>query len=265
MYATLRVAIDGGVATLVLDRPERMNALDLVLRAELMDAVNRVQRDRTVRAVVLTGAGGNFCSGGDVRTMDYGEATAQSRRQRMLDLHPLVTSLLQLDQPLIAAVPGIAFGAGCGLALTADFILAAPTTRFSLSFARVGLAPDFGAAYTLPRIVGLQRAKELIFSAREFGADEARELGIVYEIHPDDALLPRAQQLAASFVGASGTALGIAKRALNVSLHTDLPTMLMLEADGQGIAFSTDYHKEAVRRFLAKQPAQFEWPAKQER
>ena len=129
-------------------------------------------------------------------------------------MHPLVTALLQLDRPLIAAVPGVAFGAGCGLALTADFVLATPATRFCLSFGRVGLMPDFASAYTLPRIVGLQQAKELIFSGREFGAEEARRLGIVYEIHHADRLMDRARALAASFGGASATALSLAKRAL---------------------------------------------------
>lgn len=262
-YQALNCSIDDGVATIVLNRPKRMNALDLVLRAELADALFEIQRDPAVRALILTGAGGNFCSGGDISTMG-GDATASARRQRMLDLHPLVAALLQLDRPLIVAVPGVAFGAGCGMALAGDFILATPGTRFCLSFARVGLVPDFGSAYTLPRIVGLQRAKELIFSAREFGAEEARRLGIVYEIHAADVLMARARELAASFNGASATALGIAKRALNASLHSDLQTMLMHEADGQGIAFSTDYHQEAVQRFQAKQPPQFMWPAKRE-
>lgn len=261
MYQTLKYSVDSHVATVMLDRPQQLNAIDMTLRAELADAVFRIQRDADVRAVVLTSTGKHFCSGGDIASMN-GPATAAERRQRIIDLHPMVSALMTLDRPVIAAVPGVAFGAGCGLALTADFILATPQTRFCLSFNKVGLAPDFGCAYSLPRMVGLQKAKELIFSAREFDAMEAEELGIVYEIVAPDDLLGRANELARSFTEASPIALSIAKRALNVSMHTDLNTMLTLEADGQAVAFSTEWHRDAVDRFASKQKSRFTWPAK---
>ena len=129
-----------------------------------------------------------------------------------------------------------------------------------MAFARIGLIPDYGALYTLPRIVGIARAREIMYSAREIGAAEARELGIVLEIAEEGALLARARELARSLAGASPVALSLTKSALNSSLASDLSTMLDIEAAGQGIAGVSDYAKESFRRFAAKEPAQFIWP-----
>jgi 2-(1,2-epoxy-1,2-dihydrophenyl)acetyl-CoA isomerase len=181
----------------------------------------------------------------------------------MKQAHAWLAPLLMLDRPVVAAVDGPAFGAGFSLALAADFIVASPQARFCLSFMRVGLVPDFGAFYTLPRIVGVQRAKELMLSARELAADEAKALGIVFEIVPADGLLQRAQALAASFVHASPMAVSLVKRALAVA-PADLHTMLELEADAQALCFGSAPHQTAVARFLDKQPAPFQWPTKQE-
>jgi enoyl-CoA hydratase/carnithine racemase len=178
----------------------------------------------------------------------------------MMDLHLWVEELLTLDRPVIAAVDGVAYGAGFSLALAADFILASPRARFCCSFMRMGLVPDCGLFYTLPRVVGLQRAKELVFSAREIGADEAKQMGIVFEIQPEDRLGERARQIALSFNQASPTALSIAKRALNASLNSDLGTMLEMEASGQGVVRAGEYHRDATARFLDKQPLLFQWP-----
>jgi len=160
---------------------------------------------------------------------------------------------------VVAAVDGPAFGAGFSLALAADFIVASPRARFCLSFMRLGLVPDFGAFHTLPRIVGVQRAKELMLSARELSADEAKALGIVFELVPEDQVLCRAQALAASFVQASPMAVSLVKRALGAA-PTDLHTMLEMEADAQALCFGSAPHKVAVARFLDKQPALFQWP-----
>src|SRR5436309_11945858 len=149
---------------------------------------------------------------------------------------------------------------GFAFALAADFVLATPRARFCLPFLRIGLIPDAGILYTLPRAVGLQRAKELAFSTREIGAEEAKQLGIVFEIVAEDRLAERARQLALSFTQASPTSVSLTKRALNASLHSDLSTMLDLEATGQGVARNTEYHREAIGRFLDKQPARFQWP-----
>jgi 2-(1,2-epoxy-1,2-dihydrophenyl)acetyl-CoA isomerase len=252
-------SVSDGIATLTLNRPQQRNALDGVMRNEIAEVVSAVRRDRGIQVLIIAGAGGAFCAGGDLRSMDTG-GNAEIARTRMTDLYLCVEELLTLDRPVIAAVDGPAFGAGFGLALAADLILATPRARFCLSFLRLGVIPDFGVSYTLPRMVGVQRAKELAFSTREIDAEEARQMGIVFEIQPEELLVERARQLAHSFTQASPTALSLIKRAMNASLGSDLSTMLEMEATGQGLARSTDYHRDATMRFLNKQPLLFQWP-----
>jgi 2-(1,2-epoxy-1,2-dihydrophenyl)acetyl-CoA isomerase len=260
LFQTISYAVEDGVATLTLNRPAQKNALDLVMRSEIAEVMSAIRRDRGIQALMLAGAGGSFCAGGDIRTMQTGDGSAESGRNRMMDVHLWMEELLTLDRPVIAAVDGVAYGAGFSLALAADFILASPRARFCCSFMRMGLVPDCGMFYTLPRVVGLQRAKELVFSAREIGAEEAKQMGIVFEIQPEDRLGERARQLALSFNQASPTALSIAKRALNASPTSDLRTMLEMEASGQGVVRTSDYHREATARFLNKQAPLFQWP-----
>lgn len=255
----VRYELAGGVATLTLNRPARKNALDELMRDELAQCVRDIDRDRSVRAVVLTGAGGAFCAGGDLRAIQAAALDNEGWRWRMKQAHAWLAPLLMLDRPVVAAVDGPAYGAGFSLALAADFIVASPRARFCLSFMRVGLVPDFGAFYTLPRIVGVQRAKELMLSARELPADEAKALGIVFEIVPAERLLQRAQALAASFVHASPMAVSLVKHAL-AAAPADLHTMLELEASAQALCFGSTPHQTAVARFLDKQPALFQWP-----
>ena len=261
--AVLYNVVDG-VATVTLNRPANKNALGEDMRTGLAQCIDRIERDRAVRAVVLTGSGGAFCAGGDLRGMRSAELDNEGWRERMKNAHAWFVRLLSLDRAVVAAVDGPAFGAGFSLALAADFIVASPRARFCLSFMRLGLVPDFGALHTLPRIVGVQRAKELMLSAREVPADEAKALGIVLELAPPDQLLQRAQALAASFVNASPLAVSLVKRALAAG-PTDLHTMLELEADAQALCFGSAAHKAAVARFLDKQPALFQWPTRQER
>lgn len=262
MYNTLELSIAESVATIVLNRPRQRNAMDMIMRQELLQAVQQVARDLEVQAVVLTGAGGHFCAGGDIKTMGQ-IASAEKGRQRMMDLQPLVLALLQLDKPLIAAVEGVALGAGFGLALTADFVVAGDTARFCCSFARVGLVPDFATAFTLPRILGLQRAKALVFSARELTAAEALQQGLVAEVCHAGKAQMQARKLALLLVNGSPTAFSLTKRMLMASFQNDVGAMLGIEADAQGIAYTSEYHKAAVQRFLAKEAPRFRWPARE--
>lgn len=257
---TIRYEVEDGVATLTMNRPAQKNALDMVMRAEIAEVIAAARRDRGIHSLILTGAGGAFCAGGDIRGMRDGEPSAEEGRNRMLDLHLWVEELISFDRPVIAAVDGPAFGAGFGLALAADFVLATPRARFCLSFLKLGLIPDCGVFYTLPRIVGVQRAKELAFSAREIDAAEAKQLGIVSEIHEPEALAERARRIALSFNHASLTALSITKRAFNASLNTGLGALLEMEAAGQGVARSAQYHRNAAAAFLNKEPPPFSWP-----
>ncbi|MEB0032875.1 enoyl-CoA hydratase/isomerase family protein [Undibacterium sp. RTI2.1] len=251
--------VDDGIATLTLNRPSQKNALDMTMRNEIADVMSAIRHDRHIKSLIITGAGGAFCSGGDIRTMDA-DGTAEDGRGRMAELHLWLEELITLDRPVIAAVDGAAYGAGFGLALAADFIIATPRARFCLAFLRLGLIPDCGVFYTLPRIVGLQRAKELAFSAREITAEEAKKMGIVFEIQPEEKLAERAHEMAHSFTQGSQTAISLTKRAMNASLGSNLTTMLEMEATGQGLARSTSYHRDAVKRFLSKQALAFKWP-----
>jgi len=259
-YQTIILDIAEGIATLTLNRPERKNALDLSIRDEISDAVAKLRSDDAVRALILTGAGGDFCAGGDIRGMASVELSAEAGRQRMRDIHAWLRDLMELDRPVICAVDGAAYGAGFGLALVADFIIATPRARFCASFQRMGLVADSGLFYTLPRVVGLQRAKELLLSARELDAATAQDWGIVSEIVSAETLSGRARAIAGCFVNASGVAVALTKAALGRAFESDLASMLEVEASLQGIAFSTPYHRAAVRRFLDKQPLLFQWP-----
>jgi 2-(1,2-epoxy-1,2-dihydrophenyl)acetyl-CoA isomerase len=259
----LNLQVEAGVATLTMSRPEARNALSSDMKAAFEATVPQLAADPAVRAVVLTGAGGAFCAGGDLRGMmaSRGQLDVAGWRDRMTSLHPWVRALIELDKPLIAAVDGAAYGAGFSLALMADFVIASPRARFCMSFMKVGLVPDCAAMYTLPRVVGVQRARELVLSAREVGADEALKLGIAMELVPTDGLLARAQALAHSFTGASALAVSLIKRELGMSLATDLQTTLAAEGDHQALCFQSAYHGQAVQAFLDKQPAAFQFPA----
>lgn len=254
----------GATLLVTLNRPERRNALDLPLRQALAEAVFAARDDAEVKAVVMTGAGGAFCAGGDLAALSSQARPVFGDRERIRRLHPWFRELVHLERPVIAAVDGPAFGAGFNLALAADFILGTPRARFCAVFGRIGLVPDLGGFFLLPRIVGLQRAKELVFSAREVDADEALRLGILHSIHPADRLLDEALALAARFHGASTEALGIAKSVLNRSFNLDYDTLAELEASAQALALRTEYHRDAVARFLGKKPLAFKWPAGKE-
>ena len=261
MLETIQYVVKDGVGTLTLNRPQRKNAIDAVMREELRQVIAAMPGQRDLRALIITGAGATFCAGGDISVMGAGTLSPEDGRHRMRhDYLSWIETLLRLEIPVISAVEGAAYGAGFSLALTADIVLAAPSSRFCLSFMKLGLIPDCAAFYTLPRVVGLQRAKELAFLARELSAQEAKDLGIVLEVLPEGRVLERAQQMANCFAQAAPAALAMTKRALNASLNSSLEVMMDIEADGQAVARTSQWHTDAVQRFLNKQPSAFKWP-----
>jgi 2-(1,2-epoxy-1,2-dihydrophenyl)acetyl-CoA isomerase len=255
---------DGALAIVTLNRPAAKNAIDVETTERLTTILRALRSDDEVRAVVLTGAGGDFCAGGDVKGMgEGGSRSVEQRRAGMSRYRELALALAGLDKPLIAAIDGVGFGAGLSIALYADLLLVSTRARMAMVFHRIGLVPDVGAWFNLPRIVGLQRAKELIYSAREFDCEEAVRMGLALESHAPEALLPRAVALGRSFEGGSPTAFSLSKQALQASLQSDFATMLEMEASAQAIAGSSAYFRESVRRFAAREPAQFRWPVKE--
>ena len=260
--SVIRFDVANQVATITLDSPGNRNALGTAMREELAAALKTVRTDPNIQAMVLTGAGGHFSAGGDIKGMAANQSMDSAGwRSRMQELHVYLHDLLTMDKPIISAVDGYAYGAGFSMAITADFVLATPRAKFCMSFLRIGLVPDVGALHTLPRIVGVQRAKEIMLSAREVGAAEALSLGIVMELHEPDALLARAQAMAESFVHASPTAVSLIKRTLAASHGGDLAATLDTEANIQALAGTAAEHRSAVQRFIGKEPTLFQWPA----
>lgn len=258
-YETLFYEKRNGVAIVTLSRPAARNALDEVMRRELPAMIAEIRDDAGVSALVLTGAGGSFCSGGDLRAMSARPRTAWESRQRIHALHDWLPGLVNLEKPVIAAVDGPAFGGGFSLALAADIVLASDRARFCMVFGRIGLVPDMAAMYLLPRIVGLQRAKELVFSARAIDAPEAQRLGIVMAIHPPETLLEAAIGIASRFEAASPLALGLSKNILNQSFQLDQHALAEMESYAQSLCMDSDYHRQAVAAFLGGQSATFDW------
>ena len=258
---TLLLNIDEGVATITLNRPAQKNALNPTMRTELISVIDRVRRDESVRVLVLTGAGQDFCSGGDIRTMTPNDNSAQASRARISATHEWLEPLITMERPVVVALDGVAYGGGFGLALAGDVRLATVRARLCCSFLRVGLVPDCGVLYTLPRIVGSARAKALLFSTEELSGTEAKNMGLVHEICEPDTLQARAQAIARALAAASPLALGMTKRGLDMSLSTGLRGILEYEATAQGLAMNSEGHRDAVQRFISKQkPAYTGWP-----
>lgn len=260
-YNEIIFDVDDDVATLTFNRPEALNALAPGMVEEfgaaLADIKARAGKD--IKALVLAGAGRAFCAGGDVKAMNARERSAEQMRAHLRASHHRMVDLMNLEVPVVSLVHGPAAGAGANIALAADFVLATPKAMFMQAFGRIGLVPDWGGFYVLPRLVGLQKAKELVFTARRVGAEEAKQLGLVYDIIGEGGALENAQAFARRFTHASTTAIGVAKNILNQSFNLDLHTLLELEASGQGACATSEYHRAAVKRFAEKQPAMFDW------
>ncbi|UOA17209.1 enoyl-CoA hydratase/isomerase family protein [Sulfitobacter dubius] len=256
---TLRYDVYGQTAVITFARPDVRHALDILMREEIAALLPRIRADRNLRALIITGDGGAFCAGGDLKALCEEERPVELNRERIAMLHTWFTELSNLELPVIAAVDGPAYGAGLNLALAADFILASDRARFCAVFGRIGLVPDLGGFFLLPRIVGLARAKELIMTARSVGAEEARDLGMVLEIHAPEALMDAAMTLARRFDHGSRLATGMSKAILNQSLHSDQRALADMEAMAQTLCLASDYHKTAVQRFLDKKPLEFDW------
>ena len=255
--STLDIAIDGPVAVIALNRPEMRNAVNEILRTELVAALARVAGDDAIRALVITGNGPAFCAGGDIAAMQQNLNAAAGelafngwRHQRRL--HEAVGALHRLTKPTIAAVNGPAVGLGCDLALCCDFIVAAERASFAMSFILRGLVPDGGGLYFLPRRVGLARAKELIFTGRRVEAQEALAVGMVDRVTSSATLLAEARAWAAELSQGSIAALALAKEILNKTFELGDEEVFALGRQAQAICYSTDEHREAVTAFLVK-------------
>lgn len=241
-----------GVARLRLDGEKTLNALDDGVKDQLLAALARIAGDTSVRAVLLTGTGRAFSAGGDVKAM--GERTGPQTMAVLAKGRQIIEGLVALDKPVVAAVNGIASGAGFNLALACDIVLAAEKAWFQQSFVKMGLIPDMGGTYFLAQQVGLYRAKEILLSARRISSAEAAQLGLVAHVHPDDELEERSVEYCAGLARGATQALAVTKSLTNRAVEGSLQAALDRESLGQAVVSGTGDHRRAVRAFQAKQP-----------
>jgi 2-(1,2-epoxy-1,2-dihydrophenyl)acetyl-CoA isomerase len=253
-FDAIRYELADGVATITLNRPESLNALNAVMRRELLEAVKAVRRDEGVRALIITGAGRGFCSGADLRG---GSDEREFRRVLLAQYNPLISALRDLPKPIVAAVNGVAAGAGVSLALAADLIVAAAEARFILAFVRIGLVADSGATRALVRALGRHRAARLIFTGDPLSAADAAEAGLLAEVVPGDQLQEAARGLATRLAAGPTKAIGYAKRLINAAEDATLAESLATEAALQELAGRTEDHAEGVAAFGGKREPRF--------
>ena len=265
----VRYSVDGAVVTVTLDRPAAMNALDTATKQALLAALRKAADDTAVRAVVLTGSGRAFCVGQDLREhaslLAAASAAAASGRGGGFQLddtvrdhyNPIVTLISTMAKPVVAAVNGVAAGAGAAFAFACDVRLVAASAGFNLAFAGIGLSSDSGSSWNLPRLVGLARAKELLLFPRTVGADEALTLGLATKVVPDDELPAAAAGLAARLAAGPTMAYAAIREALAFSQTHDLEQSLAHEAELMGRTGRSADHAAAVQSFLAKEPPTF--------
>ncbi len=259
MSEILLQSIENGVATLTMNRPQALNALTMAMLDDLSSAMTRLNTDRSVGAIILTGSGRGFCSGGDVKGMDSRtiESTLEERTQALRQRMEVSRLIHDSPKPTIAMVRGPVAGAGMSLALACDLRIASETVRFTTAFARVGLSGDFGGSYFLTRLIGSAKARELYLLSETVVADQALSLGIVNRVFSDDELEAETRQLAERLASGPSITLGYMKQNINAAESGSLPQLLDLEAAHHARCGETEDHKEAARAFVEKRPPAF--------
>jgi 2-(1,2-epoxy-1,2-dihydrophenyl)acetyl-CoA isomerase len=256
MSETVLSETNDGVRTITLNRPDVLNAIDARLGEDLFAAVRDAEAAEDVRCVVLTGAGRGFCTGADLR--DHAPGVTSLGELLRSRYNRIILRLRTMEKPVIAAVNGVAAGAGCNLALAADLRIASDRASFIEVFTRVGLVPDSGGTWLLPRIIGMGRALELMFLADPLDAASAERVGLVNRVVPHEDLMPRAEEWARRLAQGPTKAYGLIKRGVDHNLAVDLRAALEYEAFLQEIAGRTADHQEGVAAFLAKRPPAYQ-------
>jgi 2-(1,2-epoxy-1,2-dihydrophenyl)acetyl-CoA isomerase len=255
-YQTLILAPAGGVLTMTMNRPEVYNAFNELMKQELNDAFKEAEKNPDVRCIVLRGAGEKaFCSGQDLK--EHAGQKRSLKESLEKSYNPLIRKMRSIEKPVIGMINGVAAGAGCSVALACDMRIMSTTAKLTEVFIRIGLVPDSGSHWFLPRLTGMARAFEYAATGRDIMADEALQAGLVNRIAPPDTLESVTQELAAQLAKAPTRSIGLIKRTLNRALTCDLDTLLDYEATIQQIASETADHKEGVTAFLEKRPANF--------
>jgi 2-(1,2-epoxy-1,2-dihydrophenyl)acetyl-CoA isomerase len=248
---------DGAIARLTLNRPDRLNALTLSMLGELSAALSDLDSDDTVRAVILTGTGRGFCAGQDLTDHEAVDDTRAIRSVVERHYNPVIRQIRALPQPVIAAVNGIAAGAGCSLALACDIAIAPESAKFSNAFVNIGLIPDGGGSYFLPRLVGQARALGLSLLGEAIDAKTAADWGLIWKAVPDAEFAGVVDALAKRLAEMPTAAIGLIKHAINVSGHHSLEQQLAVEAELQAQAAETEDYQEGRAAFLEKRKPRF--------
>ena len=254
MDDSLLVARRGGVMTLTLNRPDRLNAMTEPLNAALREALAEAEADPAIRALLLHGAGRGFCAGQDLAEVTPNQDLGDTLEQRF---NPLIRAMRASPLPVVCAVHGVAAGAGANLALACDIVLAAQSARFIQSFIRIGLIPDAGGTYALPRLAGDARARGMALLGEPVGAAQAEAWGLIWRTVADDDLLPEAERIAAHLASQPAQAIALIKRALYAAQSNTLDDQLDLERDLQRQCGASADFREGTQAFLEKRPAQF--------
>jgi 2-(1,2-epoxy-1,2-dihydrophenyl)acetyl-CoA isomerase len=243
--------VDSGVATIILNRPDKLNSFNTEMALEVQQALDHCMENEQVRCVLITGAGRGFCAGQDLEEAIAPDAASIEEHVEN-KYNPMVRKIRAIEKPVIAAVNGVAAGAGANLAFCCDIVLAAESAKFIQSFINIGLVPDTGGTYFLPRLVGFHRATVLTMLGEKMSAQEAKELGLVYQVFPDEQLMEGAVALALRMAQMPTRGLGLTKKALNMSLNHDLEQQLEVEKELQGAAGRTADNAEGINAFLEK-------------
>ena len=253
---TIRLEVADAIATLTLDRPAALNALTVPMKDALLAALRSIEANRDVRAVVMTGAGRAFCAGQDLKERMEPDAAPLEVEVRER-YNPIIAAMRRLPQPIVGAINGVAAGAGASLAFACDIRLAAHEATFLLAFGRIGLVPDSGATWFLPRLVGPAKAAELALLGEPLTAADAERLGLVVRVVPGDELAHEARKVAERLAALAPIALTLTKRGLERSWSMGLDAALEDEAVRQGLAGGTADHAEGITAFLEKRPPRF--------
>lgn len=257
MYETIAYTLEDGVLTIALNRPEVMNAYNQQMGDELYDAFKRAELDDEVRVVVLTGTGRAFCSGQDLNDRSDVNLTTNLTNSVRERYNPLIIRMQTMRKPIIAAVNGAAAGAGASFALAADLRIASDKSKFTIAFAKIGLVPDSGASYFLPRLVGTGKAMELALTGDVIDGTEAARIGLVNQVVPHEELEATTKAWAQRLAKGATYALGLTKRAIYQGADNDLLTALETEAQFQGMAGRSEDFREGVKAFGEKRAPQF--------
>ena len=257
-YHHIKVEVKDAVLVIAFNRPEVLNSFHLPMAREVQDALGVAAADDNIRAVLVTGEGRGFCAGQDLAAVNVDTEPKDDLGETVrAQYNPIIRSIRRLEKPVVCAVNGVAAGAGANMAFACDLVFASTEASFIQSFSRIGLIPDSGGTFFLPRLVGLARASGLALLGGKVGAAQAKEWGLIWETCEPAALLPRAMEVAASLATQPTRGFGLTKQALNESLINDLDAQLDLEADLQGEAGRTEDFGEGVSAFRAKRAPLF--------